>query len=311
MTLFINSMKKYWITFASLLGLLAACTAPAQNPVPTPYPPEYLPTVIALTANAASTSAAETANASIPTDLPTATLEPTITPTALPTGTPTPYPGHDIGTIQFLSPGPMSKLVSPIQLHMMVIVGENQNEQVQIDLFGEDGRLLERELRKAIVTTKGAFMSVKLTFETRAAAELGRITITTFDSRGEIRAINSLRVLLLSQGVNTITTPGNPSEPVKMFRPLAGDSVFGGVVNFKGDVWPFNLKPLVIELVDSAGRSLTQRIVTVDHLNPQTINTTLPYKVKEPTPARLVVRQDDDRMPGVFYVYTQEVLLAP
>jgi hypothetical protein len=49
----------------------------------------------------------------------------------------------------------------------------------------------------------------------------------------------------------------------------------------------------------------------VDHLNPQLFETTIPYRVVEPTLARLTIRQDDDRMDGLFYVYSQEVLLNP
>jgi hypothetical protein len=41
------------------------------------------------------------------------------------------------------------------------------------------------------------------------------------------------------------------------------------------------------------------------------VETTIPYRVTVPTLARLTVRQDDDRMNGLFYVYSQEVLLNP
>jgi hypothetical protein len=53
------------------------------------------------------------------------------------------------------------------------------------------------------------------------------------------------------------------------------------------------------------------RILNLDQLNPQLFETTLPYKVSEPTLARLTIRQDDDRIDGLFYLYSQEVLLEP
>ncbi len=59
------------------------------------------------------------------------------------------------------------------------------------------------------------------------------------------------------------------------------------------------------------GESLGLRILTVDQLNPQLFETTIPYKISEPTLARLTIRQDDDRMDGLFYVYSQEVMLNP
>ena len=302
-------MKRHWITFASLLGLLAGCAAPTQELVPTAYPPEYLPTVIALTAGAVNASASETAITSIQSQVPSDTPEPTITPTPGPTYTPTSIPGHPLGAIRINSPGPMSKVISPIQLYMDVISGESQ--KVQIELYGEDGRLLARDLRKVVTTRKGAVVSVRIPFETRAAAELGRITVSTLDKEGRIQALNSVRILLLSTGVTQINPAGNPSEPVAVFKPLTEDTVSGGVVNVKGDIWPFNTQPVVLELVTAEGKSIALRIMAVDHISPQLFESTIPYKVTEPTAVRLVIRQDDDRMPGVYYIYTQEILLSP
>jgi hypothetical protein len=302
-------MKRYLVTLAALLGILAGCASPAASPVPTPYPPEYLPTVIALTANAANAAGTETVRAGIGTEAPSETPLPTFTYTPAPTPTATPIPWHRFGAIRFVSPGPMSKVVSPIQLQLEVISGASQ--RVQVDLYGEDGRLLARELRKVLTTGKGAVVSVRIRFETRAAAELGRITVSTLDQEGRIQSLNSLRLLLLSSGVNEINRVGDLSEPVLMFWPKAEETVSGGVVNVKVDIWPFNLQPIVLELVDSAGKSLGLRMLSVTEIKPRLFETTIPYKVREPTPVRLVVRQDDDRMPGVYYIYTQVILLNP
>jgi hypothetical protein len=96
-----------------------------------------------------------------------------------------------------------------------------------------------------------------------------------------------------------------------VFSPLEEEPVFGGVLDLRGDLWPFNLNPVVLELIGPDGRSMGLRILNLEHLDPQLFETTLPYKVSEPTLARLTIRQDDDRMEGLFYVYSQEVLLNP
>jgi len=308
-------MKRNLIFLAALLGLVAGCAAPATNPIPTPYPPEYLPTVIALTAEAANVTGTEISIALTsliePTETlaPTETREPTLTFTPMPTATITSFPWHDDAAVQFTSPGPMSKLVSPIQLRATVISGDS--EKVQVDLYGEDGRLLSRNLRAVRTTTTGALVSMKIPFETRATAELGRITISTLDKSGRVQALNSVRVLLLSSGVNEINPPGNISEPIGVFSPLNEEAVSGGVLNVKGDIWPFSLQPVVLELINPAGKSMALRILTVEDIHPQLFQTTIPYKVTEPMLARLTIRQDDDRMPGLFYVYSQVVLLNP
>ena len=302
-------MKRTFLLLASLLGLLAGCAAPATSPIPTAYPPEYLPTVIAMTAESASLLGTQVALVLTPTLDPTSTPRPTLSPTPQPTFTQTTIPGHDPAAIQIFAPGPMSKVVSPINLRMNIVAGES--EKMQVDLYGEDGRLLARNVKKVPPSGRGVPQQIRIPFEIRAAAEVGRITVSTEDKAGRIQYLNSVRVLLLSSGTNEITPAGNPSEPVGVFRPLEEDLVSGGILNFRGDVWPFNLNPVILELVGPEGKSLGLRLLTVEELTPKMFETTIPYKVFVPTPARLTIRQEDDRIDGLFYVYSQEVLLNP
>ncbi len=302
-------MKRRILLLASLLGLLVGCAAPEASPVPTAYPPEYLPTVIAMTAEAANSLGTEVALALTPSVFPSNTPRATRSPTPQPTFTKTTIPSHSPAAIQIFAPGPMSKVVSPIILRMNIVAGES--EKVQIDLFGEDGRLLSRNLKDVPTSGRGVLQQIRIPFEIRAAAEVGRITVSTTDEVGRVQSLNSVRVLLLSSGINEITPPGNPSEPVGVFSPFSEEPVSGGVLNVRGDVWPFNLNPVIFELLGPEGSSMGLRIVNVDHLNPQLFDTTIPYKISEPTVARLTIRQVDDRIEGLFYLYSQEVLLNP
>jgi len=302
-------MKRTILLLASLLGLLVACAAPAPSPIPTAYPPEYLPTVIALTAEAANALGTEVSLALSPAVLPSNTPRPTLSPTPRATFTQTTIPGHDPAAIQIFAPGPMSKVISPITLRMNIVSGAS--EKVQIDLYGEDGRLLTRNVKRVPTSGKGVPQQVKVPFEIRAAAEVGRMTVSTTDKLGRLQSLSSVRLLLLSSGINELNPPGNPSEPVGVFAPVGEEPVSGGVLNIRGDVWPFNLNPVILELVGPDGRSMGLRILNMDHLNPQLFETTIPYKVSEPTLARLTIRQDDDRIDGMFYVFSQEVLLNP
>jgi hypothetical protein len=265
--------------------------------------------VIAQTAGAANISGTQTAIALTPTSLPTRTRFPTFTPTLRPTLTATTIPGHEPAAIQIQAPGPMSKVVSPINLRMNILAGES--ERVQVDLYGEDARLLSRTVKTVRTSNDGVLQNIKISFEIRAAAEVGRITVSTLDKAGRIQALNSVRILLLSSGGNEINPPGNPSEPVGVFSPLVEESISGGVLDVRGDIWPFNLQPVILELVGPDKKSIGLRILTVENIYPQLFETTIPYKVNEPTLARLTIYQDDDRINGLFYVYSQEVLLNP
>ena len=302
-------MKRNLLLLASFFGLLAGCAAPPASLIPTAYPPDYLPTVIALTAESANQLGTQVAFALTPTVPPTDIPSPTLSPTPQPTFTQTTIPGHELAAIQISAPGPMSKVVSPINLRMNIIAGES--EKVQIDLYGEDGRLLTRNLKRVQISGKGVLQQIKVPFEIRTTAEVGRLTVSTLDKAGRIQSLNSVHVLLLSSGTNEINPPGNPSEPVGVVSPSLEEPVSGGVLTVRGDVWPFNLNPVILELIDPANKSIGLRILTLDNLDPQLMNTTIPYKVSEPTLARLTIRQDDDRIDGLFYVYSQEVLLNP
>ena len=302
-------MKRNLIALAALLGFLTGCAAPTASLIPTAYPPEYLPTVIAMTAESASLLETQMALALTPTAEPTNTPQPTRTPRPQPTFTATTIPGHDPAAIEIFAPGPMSKVVSPITLRMNIVTGDS--EKVQIDLYGEDGRLLTRNVKTVPRSGRGVDQIIRIPFEIRAAAEVGRITISTQDRVGRIQSLNSVHVLLLSSGNNEITPPGNPSEPVGVTSPEEEESVSGGVLHIKGDVWPRNLNPVVFELIGPDGRSLGLRLMSVSHIDPQLFDTTIPYRVFVPTLARLTIRQDDDRINGLFYVYSQEVLLNP
>ena len=303
-------MKHNLFLLASLLGLIAGCTPQTSSPVPTPYPPEYLPTVIALTAQAVDTSmTASPTDDTLPIELPTETPEPALSPTPLVTYTPTSIPGHNPAAIQIILPGPMSKVVSPIALRMNIKIGDSQS--MQVDLYGEDGRLLSRIVKRVPTSNNGVLQNVKIPFEIPAAAELGRITVSSLDKKGRIQMLNSVRVLLLSSGNNEINPSGDPSEPVGVFSPLLKDTASGGVLNIRGDVWPFNLNSVIFELISPENKPLGLRILNVNNINPQLFKTSIPYKVSEPTLARLTICQDDDRIPGLFYVYSQEILLNP
>jgi hypothetical protein len=304
-------MKNGFI-IASLLGLLAGCSPLMSQPgtsAPTPYPPDYLPTVIALTADAANQDITATALASLPEKSPTDTPEPTVTPTPQATFTATTIPGHDPAAIEIQSPGPLSKVISPITLYMNIVSGES--EKLQIDLVGEDGSLLSRTVKKVRTSADGVDQVIKIPFEIRTAAELARLSISTSDKAGRTQALNSVRLLLLSSGDNQITPAGNPSEPFAVFSPGLKEEASGGVLNVRGDIWPFNLNPVLLELIGPDGQSLGLRILNIQNLNPQLFETSVSYKVSEPTLARLTLRQQDDRMDGWFYIYSQEILLNP
>jgi len=309
-------MKHKIFIIASLLGLLSACSQSAGSP-PATLPANSLPTVVALTGQAiVATSDFLTANV-VPTEtaLPTDTLIPS---TPAPSATPTFEPGFtEFAQVRVLSPGPMSSLVSPFNYQVMLISGDS--ERVQVDLLGEDGRVLQRNLEKVTQAHSGNFRNFRMSFEIRAVSEAGYIRTSTKDDYGRIQALNTMPVLLYSIGSAQINPVGNMIyERVSLDGIKDGDSIVGGVLNLKGRFWPFNDQPVVVELLLQDGKSISSRILQFNGIDPQSFETALPYEVTEPTLVRLTIRQDnplisvsDSELKKYMYVYTTELLLNP
>ncbi|GMV33272.1 MAG: hypothetical protein DCC59_04790 [Chloroflexi bacterium] len=306
---------KFRLTFlASLLGLVSACS-PQASAAPTPLPPDYLPTVVALTGQAAFA----TASAMPPEFTPTVEALTTPTPTLeIPSPTPTLAAGFtEYAQIRFLSPGPMSSLTSPFIMNAIIASGES--DKFQVDLLGEDGRVLQRFIQKLGRNPLGVFQRFEFTYEIRAVSEAGYIRVSTKDDFGRMQALNTLPVLLYSAGTPQVTPPGNIIyERIAMDGFKEKQPFFGGEVPLKGRIWPYNDQPFVVELISKEGKPLGSRILGINGIDTQPFETVIPYKVGEPTPARLTFRQDnpllalsDPELGKLVYLYTIEVILNP
>lgn len=308
-------MKLRQLALASLLGLLTACS-PQAAPAPTPLPPDYLPTVVALTGQAAFATAAALTPTAAP--LPTDTPLPPVAVPEIPTATPTLAAGFtDYAQIRFLTPGPMSNLTSPFILNAIIAAGES--DRIQVDLLGEDGRVLYRQIQKLVRNPLGIFQRFEVAFEIRAVSEAGYIRISTKDDFGRIQALNTMPVLLYSVGATQANPPGNLIyERVAMDGFKEKADYYAGEVALKGRIWPYNDQPVVVELLSKEGKPLSTRILSMNGIDTQPFETVLPYKVTEPTLARLVFRQEnplvgisDPELGKLVYVYTVEVMLNP
>lgn len=309
-------MKKKILFLASILTLLSACSQSIES-APTALPPNYLSTVVALTGQAAFATADALTPTIVPTEIAISTELP-IPLTEMPSPTPTFAAGFtDFAQIRFLTPGPASSLISPINLQMELVSGES--EVVQVDLLGEDGRVLYRDLEKVTRNVKGIFRRFDLKFEIRAVSEAGYIRVSSKDDYGRIQAVNTMPVLLYSVGSAQINPPGNMIYERIMIEGMKEKADFyAGEVSLRGRIWPFNDQPVFVDLVLPNGSPIASRMLVFQGIETQSFETSLPYKVSEPTLARLTFRQDnpllrvsDSDLQKYMYVYSVEVTLNP
>ena len=309
-----------------LLVMLTGCAPLWGNSLLTPWPTGYLPTAVALTMAAISTPTQPT-----PTGPPTGTptIEPSATLTPSPTLSPTPFPlpsffptetpapaftpgPSSAAAIQILTPGPLSKLLSPIKLHGYVIPG--YDNLVRIELYGEDGRLLALQLLRLYTFGKWAYLAIDIPFEVQAAAELARLQVSTQDQYGRATALNSVSIVLFSAGFAEINPPGNLNERCTLDTPSPGTRISKGTLAVNGQMRPFNSQPLVIELVTSSGAVVGSKMVAIqpapdDNYIP--FEADISYNITAATWVRLTIRQSDDRIGGTMYLFSREVYLNP
>ena len=228
-----------------------------------------------------------------------------------------PEPGFDaFAEIRFLSPGPMSKLASPFRLQTILVSGESG--LVRIELIGEDGRELYRLVERLNRNSAGLYRNWEIPFEIRAAAEAAWLQISSKDEVGRTQALNSVRVLLLSLGTSELNPPGNVLyERVTLLTPGVEVVEADGVVDVKGRIWPMNDEPVILDLILPDGKTAGTRVLRLNGIEPQSFESTLPYKVTAPEGstesivARLTVKQSDPILKIPLYIYTRTVQLRP
>jgi hypothetical protein len=286
--------------------MLSSCALLPAARSPTPFPIDAVATAVYGTALAME-AATQAATPATPTVGGPSTLQPA-TPT--PAESPTSDPGKPLAAIQVFTPGPLSRVLSPLQANLLVIAGESG--RVEIALFGQDGRLLGRSLLAASANPTGDRLAVQLPFEIRAAEEAGYLQVSTRNAKGRIQSLTTVPLQLLSLGENQVNPAGDAIyERVRFSSPSPQFVASGGVLEIECQMLPYNRQPVVMDLITEAGTILSSRIVDVSGAEWQPLETTLPFRVSTTTRARLYLHQADDVLGGNGYLFSQSVVLNP
>lgn len=298
--------------------------------MPTLYPPEYLPTVVAMTvtaqgieppANDPNNSIDATAEVAAP------ALQPSQTPSQIPfTETPSitappsqsleglpPPDGIPQSHNQIISPGPGSKVISPFILRAAIRPG--QNSVVLIELLGEDGRLLMREIRgyQSPQTDWLSFGS-EISYGINEVSEPGRLQISIEDEQGRLQSVSSVDLILGSDGDQDLNLPPDLLEDIVLESPAANRLIQDGNMRVSGLARTRSSLPLRIEIITSDGRIVGTRQVSVtlsDEYSYGTFAIDVPYTINNTQRARVQVWEPGDRIPGIVNLSSVEVLLSP
>jgi len=308
--------------------------------LPTLIPKEQVPTVIAQTAQALVSLASSptpssthlaTLRQSRFTLTPTIVDTPTISPTSMPTQTPesaetatittppqvtaTLLPPFEIpfANIQFITPGALSKVISPIGLHAFLIPGDSG--RARVELFGEDGHLMYRKLF-VFSSPPGVQTNLRanIDFEIKGVAETARLVISVDDSYGRLKMLASENLILLSLGDPDINPPDDFLATVVIQEPASKVLIQGGTLVVSGLARISSDRPLLVELITTSGKVIGNRLAGVA-TEPQgghrVFAATIPYTVSSPTWVRVTVSEWSYELGGPVQLTSEEVLLGP
>ncbi len=244
---------------------------------------------------------------------PTQTASPPVE--VLPEMTPFPTSASKLplAQIRILRPGQLSKVTSPFFMETSVIPGANGI--VRIELTGEDGRVLTRQVL-GFATPHGQRVGInpKITFEISGVSEAARLQVSVEDGYHRTIALSAVDLILLTVGQAEVNPAGDLVEPYVVVSPKPDEKISGGTLSISGLARPVNDKPLSLDLLDNEGKILGSRQILVQGSEDGShtpFQTTIPYRVDAPTSARLVIRQPAARIPGDEAISSLIVNLAP
>lgn len=325
--------------YVPILAAVSLCLAALACDLPNRPTPDltqdavFTANVVFLT-HGAETAGAQTATAGAP---PLATTPPaspdtpevpsaeplTIAPTGPPFVTPTPLPEVSATepppalppeAILILSPGPGSRLTSPITVtgiadptfenHLTVELGDDTTAIVDI----------QPATIQADAGQRGQFQ-VTLTFPDSAASENGRISILDLSARdGHVVHLASVPVALVAAGGQAeVQTAAEHGEEIAIQSPALGEVVVAGVVHVAGYAGPAFEQTLAVRLLDQSGNVVGVGTVTIQADAGQTgaFAGDIPYTVTEAQPGSVQVYTVSARDGAILHLGSVEVTLGP
>jgi len=324
-----------------IITLLAAgCGILPENNPPTFIPEEHLPTVIELTAQAmVDEGIIQITPAPLPTSTPviitetpaptdtqtTPNPEPEFTPTETidlslvnqePLTLPKPLP---YGEIQLISPGRLSRVTSPFNIHAYLTPPRNDREEessYQVSLYGDDGRLLVRHYFVREADQSGnSHLVMEIIFEVSGTAEAARLEVSSLDGYGRISALATTDLILLSEGDPEIKSVLDLYENLIIQQPISSTLIQGDVLIIQGVTRFAPHNQLLVELINREGGLVGAEVLLVSEEDLgngyRPFEGEIPYQVGISSWIRVQVTAKDGKFSGIQHLSSVEVLVSP
>jgi hypothetical protein len=332
------------MTFRRLLAFLfvipfsaAGCAGLAGAPLSTLIPENVLPTVIELTAQALVDNGQVTLPPTFtidpeapsmtpePSDTPAITATPLDPPTAtldIVLGTPEPIKVPDLlpqAEIQIISPGRLSRVLSPFKLHLYLVPPRNDRGEdlvYQVSLYGDDGRLINREtISRTKDQAQDSHVLLTLAFKIDKSAETVRLEISAVDPYGRISSMATTDIVLLSQGEEEIKAIQDLFADMIIQQPISSTLIQGNLLTVQGVTRIAPGGELLVECINRNGNQVGSAILEVPEEDLgkgyRPFQGEIPFQVGSSSWIRVQVIARDGQFSGIQSLTSVEVLVSP
>jgi hypothetical protein len=237
-----------------------------------------------------------------------------------PAGTPaagnptlTPQDGGEPEEILILSPGPGSRLTSPLTVSGMADSTFEQTLVVRLlSIDGEELALVPTTIQAEL--GQGGPFEAELSFE--VSGELpGFIQVYASSPRdGGFTHLSSVGVTLAESGPVDLRPAGMQVERISIHSPVLAVEISGGVVHVEGTALPSFEGTLIVEVLDEDGDVIGSLPIIVSapdigQFGP--FSADVPYTLARAGAGRVVVRDPSPAFPGDVHLASVEVRLEP
>jgi hypothetical protein len=329
--------RRYLLFSLILLLLTASCAGLTGSPLPTLIPEGNLPTVIELTAQALVDTGLVTPppTATLDPDVPTITPQTTDLPQATPTTqvSPTPTLNFVVGTlepisvpdilpqaeIQIISPGRLSRVLSPFRLHLYLVPPRNDRGDdllYQVSLFGENGQLISRDnILRDPEEGSDSHLLLDVDFKLSKAAEAARLEISAVDPYGRISALASTDIVLLSGGEQEIKTILDLFADLIIDQPVSSTLIQGDLLTVRGLTRIAPDDKLLVECLTRDGSQVGSAVLEVSEEDLgngyRAFEGEIPFQVGSSSWVRVQMIAQDGQFSGIQHLTSVEVLVSP
>lgn len=214
----------------------------------------------------------------------------------------------------FFSPGPGSFVNGSVRVN--AYGGPSQNNRVQLQLYGEDGRKLSEGFAwlYSYPGTPGIFYAT-MPYEHPLVAETGWLQVRSFGDRyGNLKHANTIRLTLLTQGAEKIYPALHGPEQLAIFSPRENRIVEGGTVLVSGAGWVDFGGPIIVQILDRDGNVLGSTETVIDspaegHVG--LFSAEIEYRIPHSQWVRIAVAEPHPVIDGPSHYASVEVWLRP